>query len=85
MNPLRLLRIYRAGSRVGDLLQEASVSKSLWKSKTFWFNLLSAASTLAGVIPLDPQTATLVIAGINVGLRLITTGPVTVLTDAAEQ
>lgn len=85
MNPARLFRIYRAANRIGNLLEEAAVSKALWKSKTFWFNLLSAGASLVGVVPLDPQLTAIIVAGINVGLRVVTKGPVTVLTDAGNE
>ena len=58
-------------------------TKAFWLSKTLWFNLLTGAAALAGVIPLEPQTAAVVVAVINIGLRLITVGPVTVVKDAA--
>ena len=55
------------------------MSKTLWTSKTFWFNLLTAGAELAQVIPLPPGTALLVTNAINIGLRLVTDKPVTVL------
>lgn len=78
MNPVRLLKIYRRASKLGNLIEEANV-KSLWKSKTFWFNLLTGAAELAQVIPLPPGTALLVTNVINIGLRMVTNTGVSVL------
>ncbi len=79
MNPLRLMTIYRRANRVADLFQEASVSKSLFTSKLFWFNVLTAVAQLADVIPMPPEYTALTMAVVNVGLRLVTTTPVHVL------
>jgi hypothetical protein len=78
VNPIKLLKIYRKADRVVNLLGDAKVNKSLWKSKTFWFNLLTGAASLAGVIPLDPSISGAIVGVINVGLRLVTTEPVSV-------
>ena len=92
VNPFTLLRLYGRVSRVLTLFQsasasyekEGSMSKSLFASKAFWTNCLVAAievtGALAGVIP--PGALTLVLAGLNVGLRILTKGPVHVLTQA---
>lgn len=51
--------------------------KPFYKSKTFWFNALSIGGAVTGLVPVT--VATTVAAGaINVGLRAITTEPVTV-------
>lgn len=55
------------------------MNKSLFKSKTFWFNLLTGLAQFAQVIPLSPEWTVLIVAGINVGLRLVTDTPVVVL------
>jgi hypothetical protein len=93
MNPFTLLRLYGRVSRVLTLFQSASVSyneggsmsRSLFTSKTFWLNVLTASvevtGALSGIIP--PGALTLVLAGLNVGIRLITKGPVHLLTQAA--
>lgn len=60
-------------------------SKSFLKSKTFWLNALSAVATYSGFLPIDPQIATYILAGANVAVRVITKGPVHVLTDAATE
>ena len=93
MNPWTLLRLYGRVSRVLTLFQSASasyneggsMSRSLFTSKTFWLNVLTASvevtGALSGIIP--PGALTLVLAGLNVGIRLITKGPVHLLTQAA--
>ena len=54
-------------------------SKSLWKSKTFWFNLLVAAQELTSVLPLPSGMVAIAATVINIGLRLVTDKAVTVL------
>ncbi len=53
-------------------------SKNILQSKTFWINLLTAASAfLPGMSEfIDPKTLTLVLALINIALRVITNAPV---------
>jgi hypothetical protein len=55
------------------------MSKSILKSKTFWFNVLGVGLTVAsgGIIP--SNVATPVIAVGNVVLRLVTKEPVHVI------
>lgn len=84
MNVVRLWRVYRSSQRIAAMFEEARVSKSLFTSKTFWFNVLTAAVDLAGYLPLPPGTAVLVVSGLNVALRVITKGPVHVLTEAGK-
>lgn len=59
--------------------------KSLWQSKTFWVNALSAAAAtltaLAGseLIATYPRAASVVgavLAAVNIGLRIITDQPI---------
>ena len=61
------------------------MSRSLFVSKSFWLNVLTASvevtGALAGVIP--PGALTLLLAGFNVAIRLVTKGPVHVLNSAA--
>jgi hypothetical protein len=52
------------------------MKKSIFKSKTFWFNLLSIITAASGVIPLSPAVVGVVTGVINVALRAITTQPV---------
>jgi hypothetical protein len=81
MNPIKLMRLMKRANTLGNLLERGSMNKSLWKSKTFWFQVLSAAAALSGVIPMPPATVAVVTAVINVGLRLITSEPVAVVGD----
>lgn len=53
--------------------------KSIFKSKTFWVNLLSMATAVSGVVPLDPDTSAVIVGCANIALRTITSDPVTVL------
>ena len=81
MNPLQLVKLYRRASRVSGLMQEATV-KSLWQSKTFWFNLLSALLEVAQLVAnyqlLPPGVSTVIVNVINIALRTVTTEAVTV-------
>ena len=77
MNVIQLWKIYRRAQKLAGFLEEAQMSKSLFTSKLFWFNVLTAAATLTGYLPLDPATAVLVASGINAALRLITHQPIT--------
>ncbi|MBI4835917.1 MAG: hypothetical protein HY817_01520 [Candidatus Abawacabacteria bacterium] len=54
-------------------------AKSLLKSKTFWFNLLAAGTSIAlqaSGTQIDPQVQAGVLAAGNVLLRLITNKPI---------
>lgn len=82
MNPLQLWRIYRKANRVATLFQEAAVSKSLFTSKMFWVNTLTASADLLGILPLPPGYSTVALGVINVVLRTLTTQPVHVLPRA---
>lgn len=54
-------------------------SKPIYKSKTFWWNILSAAAEYSQVLPLPPGVAILIANGVNIALRLITKEPVHVV------
>ena len=58
-------------------------SKSLFVSKTFWLNMLGIAAMVLPGVPIDPGTLAYMLAGLNIATRVITKGPVHVLTDAA--
>jgi len=53
--------------------------KNIIKSKTFWVNLLSIAAAVTGIIPIDPETAAIIVGCVNIALRAITKDSVTVL------
>ncbi len=52
------------------------MNKKLWKSKTFWLNILSGAVAISGVLPLAPDHLAVATAVLNIGLRLATDKPV---------
>ena len=91
MNPFRFLRLYGLVSRVLTLVQSASasyakegaMSRSLFTTKTFWLNFLTAAVEVTGALSsvIPPGALTLVLASLNVAIRIITHGPVHVLTQ----
>lgn len=88
MNPLRTIRILTRAQRFFGLIEKGSkdwdqrkakgddMSKSLFKSKTFWINVLSAGLELTQVLPIPPGYLLIATNVINVGLRLLTTEPV---------
>ncbi len=76
MNLLKILAIYRKSAVVIDLLEDAKMNKKLWQSKTFWFNILSGAAALSGVLPLSPEHLAIITAVINIGIRSVTEQPV---------
>ena len=57
--------------------------KSLFKSKTFWFNAFSAIVAYSGLLPMPPGALFYVSSAANIGLRMLTKGPVAIVTDAA--
>lgn len=52
-------------------------AKHLFRSKTFWFNVLTLAVTIGGILP--PKYSAPVLTIGNVGLRLISNGAVNLL------
>lgn len=72
MKILETLRLYRAFSKLYGLLEEAKMKKKLWRSKTFWFQVLSVAAAVSGAIPLPADITAAIVGVINVGLRLVT-------------
>ena len=87
MNPVRLLKIYSRANRLISLFQGASasyertndVSKSLFASKTFWIQVLTAAAELSGVLPIPAGVATMVGSIATIVVRTLTSQPVHVL------
>jgi hypothetical protein len=59
-------------------------SKNILKSKTFWLNVIGIAATVAPGLPVSPEQLVYIVGGLNVANRVLTTGPVHVLRDAAE-
>jgi len=55
-------------------------AKSIFQSKTFWFNLASSVAVISGALP-PSKTVLAVAAAANIGLRLITTQPAVLLAD----
>jgi hypothetical protein len=55
-------------------------SKSFWKSKTFWLNILGMATTFAPGLPVDPATMVYVLGGLNLANRLLTESAVHLVT-----
>ena len=77
---VQLVKTERKADAVIDVLNDAKsqsvAGKSIYKSKVFWFNLLTAIAGLLGVLPVPPQYLIPALGLINIGLRVITTGPV---------
>lgn len=80
LNP-HLIRNYKLNKAVNQVLdafekEKGKDMKSIFTSKTFWFNFLTGAASIVGIIPLDPHITGLVVGVINVGLRFVTDQPV---------
>lgn len=94
MNPITAWKLLRKVTKVERLWQDATasyerthdVSKSLFASKTFYFNLFTAAGEiaqmLAGIHVVPAGTLAIAASVINVGLRLTTDQPVHVVSPA---
>ncbi len=54
------------------------MKKSIFKSKTFWFNMLSTVGIITGIVPLPPGVAETTVGIVNVLLRLVTKDPVSI-------
>lgn len=59
-------------------MPDKPVKKNIFKSKTFWFNVLSVAGLVTGVVPLPPAVSEATVGIVNVLLRLVTKEPVSV-------
>jgi hypothetical protein len=91
VNPITLWKLARKVNREVSLIQQATasyerthdVSKSLFASKTFWFNLLTGAGELVQVATqthiVPAGTVAVAAAVINIGLRFVTDQPVHVV------
>ena len=53
--------------------------KPLWQSRTFWLNLLAGVAAIANGQPANavvpPDLLAMVVASLNIGLRLLTSTP----------
>lgn len=56
-------------------MSTAPVSKPIWKTKTFWINVLGIAATFVPGLPIAPATLGYIMAGVNVANRLLTDSP----------
>ena len=60
------------------------MSKSLFKSKTFWVNVLTAGVELSGVLTglIPPGALQIATNVLNIALRLVTSQPVSVMPNS---
>jgi hypothetical protein len=52
--------------------------KKMWKSKTIWFQILSVAVAISGVLPIPADITAAIVGCINVALRFVTSEAVSV-------
>lgn len=85
MTPWRVIKIYKRVKKLLDLFEQATLSyesnnhimsKSLFASRTFWFNALTIALEVAQVLPLPPGAVIIGSSLINIALRYVTSKPV---------
>jgi hypothetical protein len=81
MNIFKAWKLYRKARPLIKLIKEATMSKSLFKSKIFWANILTAAVELSGALTgiIPPGALQITTNILNIALRLITNQAVTVL------
>ena len=79
MNPIQAFRIWRRSQTLINLVKETHVNKPLWKSKTFWVNILTASADVMGVLPIPAGWSVPTLAILNVILRTISSTPVRVV------
>jgi hypothetical protein len=60
------------------------MKKNILKSKTFWLNITGGAAFLIPVLPLDAETIGLILAGLNIINRKLTSSPITILPESEE-
>jgi hypothetical protein len=77
MRLFKLLRLYRQFSKLHTIIEEATVKK-MWWSKTVWFQIFSVAVAVSGMLPIPADITAAIVGVINVGLRFVTTEPVSV-------
>lgn len=96
MNPFKMLSVYNKTNKLIGMFQKAAksaegvpLSKSLFASKTFWFNALTVAAELtqlvAGMNVVPPGVMTTVAGVINIGLRAVTEQPVHVIPPKTDE
>jgi|TARA_Y100000296_G_scaffold74283_1_gene92627 hypothetical protein len=80
-NPFKILKALWAAKKLAQHIEEAHMSKSLFKSKVFWTNVLTAAVELSGALSgfLPPGALQLATNVLNIALRLVTSDPVHVV------
>jgi hypothetical protein len=66
-----LWKIYRQVTKLHKTIKETNLKK-FWKSKTIWFQLLTIATAITGVVPLPADVTAAIVAAINVALRIAT-------------
>ena len=90
MNIVRLYKVFRKANTLLTLFKTASSSyerndqvltKSLFLSKTFWFNVVTVCIELTGILPIPPGIAGIVVGIGNIALRTITNQAVRVLPE----
>ena len=81
MNIFKAWKIWRKLNPLLKLAKEAHMSKSLFKSKVFWVNVLTAGVELSGALSglIPPGALQLATNVLNIALRLVTSQPVSVL------
>jgi hypothetical protein len=57
------------------------MTKPIYKSKTFWVNLLTAAAEVTEVLPIPSGTALIASNVVNIALRWVTSQPVGLTED----
>jgi hypothetical protein len=71
---LTVMKALKRWGQIRDEVNEMGTGKSIFISKTFWFNLLSIVVTIGGVLP--DRWAVPAVAVANIGLRIISGEPV---------
>jgi hypothetical protein len=61
-----------------------SVNKPFWQSKTFWLNALSIALAIFAIVDpalfgIDPKVLLLITGVLNILVRFLTTGPISLM------
>lgn len=77
----KLLSLFEKASTDWDARKAKGedMSKSLFKSKTFWLNAMSLGLELSQVLPIPAGTLLIVTNVLNIGIRMLTETPVHVI------